>query len=258
MSKRVCLTAVVACAMAMTAGAAFAQSDSNALEAARETLAQWVETQQMISKEREDWAVGRDVLEQRIGLLEGEIASLDEKIAETREGISEADVKQRDLEAEKKDLESALTGLSAVVERLESKSRTLLASLPDPIRERVDPLARRLPAADSKEPMTLGQRFQNVIGILNEINKFNAAITVANELRQLSDGSTAEVRTIYVGLGQAWYVSTRGDAAGVGRPTAEGWEWDSMNALAPEISQAIKILENEEVPAYVPLPVTIR
>ena len=70
-------------------------------------------------------------------------------------------------------------------------------------------------------------------------------------------GSTAEVKALYIGLGQAYYVTPTGDAAGVGQPTPDGWKWTPANDLAPEISRAIAILQNEEVPAFVPLPVTI-
>jgi hypothetical protein len=53
-------------------------------------------------------------------------------------------------------------------------------------------------------------------------------------------------------------VSTKGDAAGIGRPTPDGWAWEAADELAPQVAQAVAILENEGVPAYMPLPVRIR
>jgi hypothetical protein len=106
--------------------------------------------------------------------------------------------------------------------------------------------------------MSLGERFVNVLGVLNEVSKFNGDITVRSELRPLPDGSSAEVQLLYVGLGQAYYATSDGGSAGVGRPGAEGWIWESADEHAPGIAEAIAILKNEQVPAYVPLPVRIQ
>ena len=69
---------------------------------------------------------------------------------------------------------------------------------------------------------------------------------------------TAEVRALYIGLGQGYYVTVSGEAAGIGYPTPEGWRWTPQDGLADEISRAIAILQSEDVPAYVPLSVEIR
>jgi len=42
------------------------------IEATRETLTKWVETKQLISKEKSDWASGKDILEDRVRLAEAE------------------------------------------------------------------------------------------------------------------------------------------------------------------------------------------
>ena len=48
------------------------------------------------------------------------------------------------------------------------------------------------------------------------------------------------------------------DAAGVGKPGPEGWSWSTADDLAEKIAQAIAILANEDVPAFVPLPVQVQ
>jgi hypothetical protein len=96
------------------------------------------------------------------------------------------------------------------------------------------------------------------VGVLNEVNKFNRDVTVTSELRPLPDGRTVEVQALYVGLGQGYYVSPDGKSAGYGRPGEDGWEWVAEDALASEVARAIKILQNEDVPAFVPLPVEMR
>jgi hypothetical protein len=235
-----------------------AGSASESLESARAILARWVETQQIISREREEWQVGREVLEQRIGLLKSEIATIEERIAEASSSMGDAEKKRRELLAEDRRLSEASAVLESTIGAFETRTRELIRTLPEPLRERVALLSQRIPADPDRTEMSLSQRFQNVIGILNEVNKFNRDLTVANEVLELPDGSRAEVQSLYVGLGQAYYVTADGGAAGIGSASSGAWTWRAANQLAPEIRRAIAILQNEEVPDYVPLPVEIR
>ena len=233
-------------------------ADDSRLEDTRSTLAKWIETQQIISNEKKDWQVGKEVLGQRVALLEGEIAGLEERIAEMGAGITDADKKRRDLVRENEALKNAASSLDSVIDRLEAKALELVSRLPDPIRDRVAPLSRRIPTDSRTTELSLAQRFQNVIGVLNEVNKFNRDITVTSEVRALPNGATAEVTALYLGLGAAYYVTADKAAAGVGHPTSEGWQWEAADDLAGQIAQAIAILKNESVPAFVPLPVEIQ
>jgi FtsZ-binding cell division protein ZapB len=258
--KIMCRTLILAAVTALSVTVAPAQigGEGEVLDSTRSTVAKWVETQQIISKEKKDWQLGKEVLLQRISLIENEIGSLEEKISETRKGIAEADEKRSELATRNRQLKSAAGSLQDRIAPLEAKTRQLVETLPEPLRERVAPLSQRIPADPATTEASLSERFQNVIGILNEVNKFNRDITVTNELRQLPIGVTAEVTVVYVGLAQAYYVTSGGDEAGVGRPAPGGWEWSAADHLAPEINQAVEILANAQPPAFVPLPVEIR
>jgi hypothetical protein len=240
------------------AGAQESGQQSAAVESARATLARWVETQQIISREREDWQIGSEVLKQRIDLLEREIATIEQGLAEVRTSTGEADRKKAELVAEERKLAEAAGVPEESIGPFENRTRELLLTLPQPLRERVALLSQRLPADPAQTELSLGQRFQNVIGILNEVNKFNRDLTVAHEVLELPDGTRAEVRSLYVGLGQAYYVTADGGAAGVGHAAGGAWSWRPADDLAPQVARAIAILQNEEVPDYVPLPVDLR
>jgi hypothetical protein len=98
-----------------------------------------------------------------------------------------------------------------------------------------------------------------VIGILNEVNKFNRSeITVTSEVRKLAGGSSAEVTALYIGLGQAFYTGSNGTVAGVGHPSEDGWIWEPANDAAAEIAEAIAVLKNEKVASFIPLPVKVQ
>ena len=252
---------LLALALTIPAPAPSAQeagSSSEQIESARATVARWVETQQIISREREEWQVGRDVLEQRISLLEREIATIEEGLAEVRASTGETDRKKAELLAEERTLAEAGAVPEESIAAFESRTKELMSTLPEPLRDRVALLSQRLPADPARTELSLSQRFQNVIGILNEVNKFNRDLTVENEVLELPDGTRAEVRSLYVGLGQAYYVTADGGAAGIGHAAGGAWKWQPANELAPEITRAIAILQNEAVPDYVPLPVDLR
>ncbi|HSW01973.1 MAG TPA: hypothetical protein VLI39_17535 [Sedimentisphaerales bacterium] len=64
------------------------------IDNARAAMEKWVETQRVISKEKQDWVLGREMLNERVALVEREIASLREKIDQAKESISDADKKR--------------------------------------------------------------------------------------------------------------------------------------------------------------------
>lgn len=231
---------------------------SDAIEAARATLDKWVETRRTISAERRDWELGRETMTDRIALVQREIEALRAKVAEAEKSIAEADGKRAELVERNDSLQHAAQALVDTLTLQEGRTRALLARLPDPIRERVKPLSQRLPEDATQTKLALAERFQNVVGILNEVGKFNREITATSEVRTLPDGSAAEVTALYVGIGQGYYVSASGKLAGVGTAGPEGWTWTPANGLAADIAAAIAILANERVASFVRLPLEIR
>ena len=141
---------------------------------------------------------------------------------------------------------------------MEAEIRQLFKRLPDPIKAQAPaalPAHPRGPARTRK--VSVAERFQNVIGILNEVNKANNEILVNYEVHTLADGKPSEVKAIYVGLAQAYYVSAQGEA-GIGRPTDDGWKWEPSKAVAADVLMALDILQGKHRPAFVPLPVKIQ
>ena len=242
----------------LCSGAISANKGGVNIEDTRAALEKWVETERIISQEKHDWILGREMLTERIELVQREIESLRTKNTEAEQSISDADKKRSGLMEENEKLKSAGATLCGIVTKLEARTVALIKRLPEPIRERVKPLSQRLPEDPNQTKLSLAQRFQNVIGILNEVNKFDREITVTSEVRTLADGSVAEVTVLYVGLGQAYYTSTDGKVAGVGRPREGGWSWEPANDAAVPIANAMAILKNEKVADFVLLPVKIQ
>ena len=240
-------------------GALQETTETLSIEDTHVALEEWVETRRVISLEKRDWALGREVLEDRIEIVQDEIKALRERIAETEGDIAKADTARNELVAENEKLKEASNSLVEVIETLEERAKLLLPRVPEPIRERVKPLSQRFPDPESEEEtkLSLGERFQNVVGVLDQINKYNREISVTSEVRTLPDGTSAEVTALYVGIGQGYYVTAGGDAAGIGMPTADGWTWKPANEAALQIQQAIAVLNNEQEATFVPLPLQV-
>lgn len=250
--------ALTLAAALLCAGALGASQGLDGLDGARNALEQWVETRKVISKEKRDWVLGKEMLQERIALVQREIDALRGRTSEASASIAEADRKRDELLAQNEKLKSASAALVATATALEARTLALLARLPDPIRERVKPLSQRLPKAGEEAKNSLSERFQNVVGILNEVNKFQREITVTSEVRALGAGASAEVTVLYVGVSYAFYSSADGRLAGVGTSSADGWAWTAANELGPEIAKAIAILRNEQVAEFVQLPLRIQ
>jgi len=261
MRPRTILPRAAVVAALLAAGLAWARSEEASdagadIKSSRETLAKWVETQQIIAREKKDWQQGKEILGSRIALVKDEIAAIEKKLVELRTAGSESVTKKSAIVAEESALKEAGSAVAARAAGLERDLRALEPGLPEPIRDKLRPLFGRMPADPDQTRVSLAERLQNVVGILNEVNKFNGEITMVTEVRTLSDGKPSEVRTIYVGLAQAYYVSPRGEA-GVGRPSAGGWHWEPSRDLGPAVTQAVEILQAKAKPAFVPLPVKV-
>lgn len=253
------------CAMLLAVGVAAAPAPTPATNHAapdaeaegRTAIETWVETRRILSRETQEWRVAREVLDGRADLLAREVETIEKQIAQTTNEIGELDVKLAEARAQRERLVAATAGLDESIAALERRVRALLPRVPAPLRERVEPLSQRIPAEGAASPASLAERFQNVIGVLNEMQKFAREIQVTSEVRDFGDGGRVEVTVLYVGLAQAYFVNPAGTVAGVGRPGPHGWSWERDDELAPAVQEAIAVYRNERPAVYVRLPVVM-
>ena len=228
------------------------------MQQVRTALEQWIQTRDTISREKRDFELTRQVLGDRIDLLTREIQSLRDKDAAAKTSIAAADNKRADLLVQNQALQAAADTLSDTITRLERRTTALIARLPDPLGQHIKPLARRLPSDPNSTKQTLSERFQNVVGILNAVDKFNRDIHVTSEVRTLEDGRSIEAAAMYIGIAQGYYVSADGTIASVGTVGPERWQWQRCDTAAPQIADAIAMWKNEKAAGFVALPVVVQ
>ena len=180
-----------------------------------------------------------------------------EKIKQAETGVDEAKRKRDEQAAENEQLKAVGTQLTGSATALEEQLRKLAKVLPDPVMTKVQPLFQRMPADPAKTKVSVAERFQNVLGILNEVNKSNNEISVGYEVHNLADGKPAEVKSVYIGLAEAYYLSATGEAGTIS-PTADGWKWTSSNGIARDVLNTLEIIQGKQTAAFVPLPVKVK
>lgn len=234
-----------------------AQTIPDPLDASRDALTKWIETQRIISQEQASAKTAKLALEGRISLVQGELDEFSGKVAKSSQDIDAENKRKANLE---KDLESAKAApqvLLDAIESLENKIKGLKAMLPGPVLEKTKALYQRVPDDPKTTKVSLAERFQNVLGILNEADKANNDLMLTMEVRELSGSKPTECETLYVGLAQAYFVNADRNFAGVGRPVNGKWEWTRRDDLASSIGHVLSIMANKGKPKFVHLPATI-
>ncbi len=228
------------------------------LSETREILGKWVETRQLISKTRSDWQTDQETLEQTIRLFERELATLASELAKVSTNSTQVDLERAQAHVELQEVTAALDTVKTLAPVLEQRILALSAAFPPPLLDKISPLLKRIPSGGADTRASALERMQTIVGIVNEVDKFNAAVTVANEIQKNPAGAEVQVETLYLGLGQAYFVDKSGEYAGVGVPTAQGWQWTTRRELAGAIQNSLAIYRNAAPAVFVSLPARIQ
>jgi len=97
------------------------------LEETRLVMGKWIETQQIISKERNEWQQGKEVLLGRLEVVKKEISTLEEKIQQAQSAVDEAEKKRTALAAENGGLKAVGKELSDSALRMEGDGQVFIA-----------------------------------------------------------------------------------------------------------------------------------
>ncbi|MGE9295730.1 MAG: DUF3450 family protein [Puniceicoccales bacterium] len=232
-----------------------AQNDS---ADAKAKLSKWVETRQIISKERTEWDAEQEFLKSTLAILQDQAKALTEEVAELQDTNTEADKERNTLQLEKAEYQRAINADEAKVAELEQKVLKLVEKFPEPLKRKLDSLIVRIPEDPSKSNLPLGSRLTHVLGILQQAEKFNSTTNFFGETREVGNQEIM-VSTLYWGLAFAVFVDSKGTVAGVGVPGPDGWVWEENNAIAGDVRRFIDIYEgNTDVIEFVALPITIK
>ena len=224
------------------------------IEQARQVIESYVQTRQKIAKEQNEWESYQELTQRRIDLYKDEIADLEATISEAEEQTTSAERRIAGIRADIQVLRSATEIVSSSLPRLEQKVRELYAYFPTPLKDKVTNLVQQL----GNKSLQTSDRMALVIGVLNEVDKFNSGFTHVTDEMRLGN-NTKLVDVIYLGLAIAYYADKDGKIGGMLVPAEKDWQWVQKDELAPLVHQAILYYTNEVKPAMmVDLPIEIK
>ena len=246
------------CGLATLAGAAPLAAQSAAdvqerIEATRAAVEAYVQIRQDISRLTHEWAAEKDLIERRIALYEREQTQLETQIAETRQETTGAERQIREVSDQIAELRAATNIISEALPTLEDRVRNLSTLFPAPLAARTNQFIGRLGTS-----RRAADRMALVIGILNEVDKFNNEFSVDQQRKTLADGTEIFVDVLYVGLAGAYWASEDGAIGGTLTPASGGWVSTEVPEHAADFRTVIDHFQGNIVPAaFVGLPVNI-
>ena len=230
------------------------------LEETRKVFQELVSARQDIADKRASWLVRKQSLLDAIELAKLEISLLQERIRATEDQSTQAERDRIRLNGEIEELKEASAVVAGTIRNLEQRVLILVNALPRDNRENLNRLTKRIPDRNIPEnriKASLGERMQNIVGLLNQIEVFNNGIQVLTEVREI-EGQNISVEVFYIGLAKAYYVNRDKGVAGYGTVTKEsGWTWEDDQNLVDPISRMIRVYNNEIPAEFVVLPVEI-
>lgn len=234
------------------------QGKKRQVEEVRAMLEKLLETKKLIAKEKMNWKISQELLQERLELKKGEIMVLQKKIKDLERNSKDMIAKKEKIVSKKIEIDEAWNVFELALPRIEKKILKILPKFPLTLQKKVMDLSDKINLESTKKRGKVEVRYLHLLGLLSEINRFNSEVTSSLEIVENDDGDKVEVETVYLGLGQGYFVSKKKDFAGVGYPEKGRWVWKTEKGLASQIYKTISILKNKGLAQFVSLPVTIR
>lgn len=223
----------------------------------RSTLKEWVELKKIVSEEKNDWRVEKQILEESITLRKDEIKKLKEAIETYEAEATNADKVRDELDREENELKQASAIIKEQLVDLEASVLDLVEYLPKELKDRTSVVTSRIPRTKREmDANSLSNRIGFILSTLGEIEKFNSQISVVNEIREIG-GERVRVDTLYVGLAVAYYVDGTKSEAGYMLPAKGEWKRFEDKSLAESVAQAVAMQRKEATVDFVNLPLTV-
>ncbi len=228
------------------------------LQKTRSELEKWVEFRQLISEEENDWRAEKETIATTIDVIKSELDRLAEELVQLDQGVTEADRERSRLNDDNAALKTAASAVSGVIGELEARVVALHEMFPEELKKKIVPLYQRIPKRGQTTRAGSGERLQNIVGVMSEVEKFNRTVSITSELQKMPSGELAQVDTVYLGLAVAFFANDTGTYGGVIAPSSEGWKSTPNPELAPAIRRALAVYRGSLLAEFVPLPVEIK
>ena len=233
-------------------------SAQEVIDESRDALDELIETKRFIADAKSEWAIEKQIIQDTIDTLQKQIESVDSRLEEIEDTTTEVQEERANLRAEIEELEDILGVFEPMITSYEQRLRKMIPYFPEPLRDKIDRLVDQLPKEGEKgNRQMLNNRAVIVVGLLDEINNFQNSVQVHKQLLNVDDKAEREFSVLYYGLSQAYFVDENETIAGVGKPAADGWQFEVVPGIASSVFDAVQIKEKQLLARFVELPTDI-
>ncbi len=232
-----------------------AQGKKDTLDPAakRELIKQWVQTERLITEEKNTWKVEKQRMQDLLNIYQKELTLLNEEIEKAGASAELADDRKGELESELKAYRDAQRLLIDSLTNMLPRTRNLIKRLPDPLQKELSTDIDLLSSPDAMEkPRDV---LKSILNVLTSAGRFNRSVTVAEQTRELGSGEKMTLNVLYLGLARAYFASSAGDTSGIVTLGEDGWNWQDKPELADDIRRAIAVYKKDQQPQLIQLPV---
>lgn len=220
----------------------------------RELAAQRITAEKTRAEAQSDWQLKKALLEQQISLLESEAKTLDEQIAQANTALASAGKEREKFESELNAIRSEAESGKTTLRDLEAQLAERYKTLPIPLQKKVFAYINGFDAT-AAEKKSFGERVQNLVSVLNEIEKARKLQNIQREALKLSDSEPErQMKVVYLGLDMAYATDENETIFYMGYPGKDGWKWTQLESKETVI-RFFKMLENREKSDWLELPV---
>lgn len=214
---------------------------------------EWLKARAETVRLQTEWATQRELLESTVHAVEERAANVearrDELKARTASEREELDTMAARNQATAAAFQATETQLKGVVEKL----LRLRATLPPRLAAALELPYRSLAGAGAG--LSVGERMQLTMTVLNRCVQFNRVVTHGEEVIQLPGEPTARsLEVIYWGLSHGYALDRTANRAWLGAPGPQGWQWEPRPDAAQAVAELIAIADDKTEPEFVNVP----
>lgn len=225
------------------------------IETVEKAAADWVRTRAETARLETEWSSQQRLLESMVGGFNERAAALETKrdylLAKTARDREELAA----LQTANKDSAAALELTDAQLKAMGARLLQLRSSLPPRLALALELPYRSLAGTE----LSVGERMQLVMTVLNRCTQFNRTITSEEELLTVDSGKGAQLlEVIYWGLSHGYALDRPAGKAWFGSPGPQGWQWEPLPDGAGQVAKLMAIYQGKAEPAFVEVPARVK
>ncbi|MGJ8657247.1 MAG: DUF3450 family protein [Akkermansiaceae bacterium] len=220
-------------------------------DVAKELIRQWVHTEKQLSEEQETWNQEKAHISELLELYAKELTHLNEEL-EAVPSVELDDEKKQELEKQIKLDDQKRVQLRTFLLRQKPRILALVKKFPEPLQDQISETVEVLKSPDVDS--SARDLLMPMLSIIDSGNSFNDGVFRTSQQIVIGDEEW-QAEVMYLGLARAYFWVD--EKAGIGSPSAEGWQWKRDDAQVAEVKKAMSVFDKQTQPQLIELPLKV-